>query len=584
MLRRPQFAMPQIVLDGPSAAIVIRDVSRLLNERGLRLLVPLMLGVNALIAYAVLTIPTVGMDENEYMPMVVAAQWMALYGIGIVLIAARAGTSIGTERSRDTWTLLRVSPARAVELVIGYMASGISAAMVLAISQMPLLLIFVYCAPDTTIEKLGVGCVIGGLSWMACAAWSVWMASAFRRMGVAIGATVAAAMWTTGYISLIIAALIRDTAYYTRISSSILGPIADVFLALSPAHQWMGLAMTAGMPTVLGTHIIAMVVNTLVPFYFAVRAVRRESDPSLATSDPPPKRRWFGFRARARERPPIDEAHPIYELERRSTHAAKGILARMALILIGGYAILAGLSVGSGPTRDPEVCFVIFFVFLGMAIWRSATSVSVNRDQDTFDMIAMTGLRANEIVRDLAYAGGVALRPLGVLLILVAASATLGAYVFGYGLDSKNAWFLVAFLTTLALCIVAQLSCGIFSSVAAKGMREAVVLSTVLSFLMYFGIPLILVSGIWAFGQLVELDPAGISTSLGITSPMENLNIELIAGCSTPYFGLLAILDNGNEIPPWSWFVSMGVGLCWTGLWYGASLFLMGRRLVAQAR
>ncbi len=582
MLRLPQLAMPHIELDGPSAAIVIRDVSRMLNERGLRFLVPIMLGVNALIAYALLSIPTTGMDRNEHMPTVVASQWMAVYAIGLVLVAARSGTSIGTERSRDTWTLLRVSPARAVELVFGYIASGLSAALIFTFSQMPLLLIFVYCAPAMTVKRLGVACIIGVCSWIACAAWCVWMTAAIRRTVVAVGATVAAAFWSVGYIPLVIAALIRDTSTYTGMSTSISGPITDFFYALSPIQQLIGLI--TGAPNISSQFVIAMIANTLIPFYFAVRAVRREFDPSLATSDTPSKQRWFGFRARTRDRSPIDEAHPIYALERRSTKAAKGILTRLALILIGGYAILMGITAGSSETRDPELFFVVYFAFMGMAIWRSAISVSVNREQETFDMLAMTGLRAHEIVRDLAYAGALAVRPLGVLLLLMAGSATWGAYYFGNGLNPREVLFVFAFLFTLALCVVTQLSCGLFSSIAAKGARESVILSVVLSFLMYIGIPLLIVSILWGIDQFVTLDPAGIATTLGITFSMEYLNMELIAGCSTPYFGLLALLDNGNEIPPWSWFVAMGVSLCWTGLWYAASLFLMRRRLAAQSR
>jgi ABC-type transport system involved in multi-copper enzyme maturation permease subunit len=574
--------MPSVGFDGPSVAIIRREVERLMQERGIRVLIPIMLGVNALIAYSLLSIPEGFANLSQSINFVVSAQWMSVYAIGLVLIAGRAGTSITTERSRDTWTLLRTTPAGPVELVLGHMGAALASAAILAISQLPILVIMTLCAEDATQQLLVFGFAVGLSSWVTCAAWSVWMSARFRHTTVALGTTVAAAIWAIGYLPVVIAQLVIDIVRETGVSWMVLGHIVDMFQLLSPVHQISSMISTGGNWSSVGTHLAVMLANAIIPIYMAARDIRRESDPTLPVSSKPEKKRRFTRSAKPTKAFEFDEAHSIYGLERLATKNDGGVLGRLAFALIALYFLAGAFFAGSSVRNDPEILIAMYFVFMSLTIWRSAIMVATNRELEAFNMIAMTGLRSHEIVRDLARACAASLAPIFVLLMYTVIAGLCGIYFFETPFDSSALFYVGAFCTTLMLCMAMQLTCGLFSSIVGKGTREAVVLSVLLAFIVNFGVPLLWGSALWSVQETLRNNLFGIPEMLGMASPSLQFNIELTVGCTTPFFGLLAILDDGTEIPPYAWFVSMGVGLTWACVWYASSVWLMRRRLLAQ--
>ncbi len=572
------FTLPAI-FDGPTAAIAHREMSRLLEERGIRILVPTLLAVNALIAYALLTMPRMESEFDKLVGRVVLAQWLSAYAIGFVMVAARSGTAISIERSRDTWTLLRSSPARPIALVAGYATSAVSVAVMVTVSQLPILVPFTFSAPESTIRTLALSAIAGFLSWVACAAWCIWISVAFRRTSATLTAILIAVFWSIGSIQGWIASLLTTLSMKYSALSSLTGPIVDFCILISPARQIITIVSTGGSISNIWAHAPAMLVNIAIPIYFATRAIRRESDTLNTETGQTSTKARRSTNVSSFE---IDEVHPIYALERRAARPTGGRLERFGMLGIAVYAITIGLAAGSVLPFDVEHLIVFFFILLGMALWRTAVNVTANRERGAFEMVAMTGLRPHEIVRDLAYAGTMSLLPLGAAIVMSGLAAATGPYLLGKNPDQESIAVFYVVLITFALCVLPILTCGLFASIAGKDTREAVVISAILTLVMYFGVPLLVVGSVSGLQEAVNEDLFGVAEFLdGAISPIFE-NIETVAACTGPYFGFLSLIDSGNDIPRWTWFVSMGVGAAWTCIWYIAAVWLMRKRLSAQ--
>lgn len=210
----------------------------------------------------------------------------------------------------------------------------------------------------------------------------------------------------------------------------------------------------------------------------APRRSRPSLNPTPAGGVPKPTR-WLD-RMRARLLGPLRDPNPILLKELRATFRTK-LFVRFLYLSTGSIAVLVmlgGVLIDEGTTAPADVGRMLFHVFFGLLLFvlclvapsYGATSITAEREANTFESLVLSGMSAERIVigKFLAYFGSI-------VLVVVAVSPVIGvAFLFG---GVSPAAVVLAFFWTLAVLAVA-IAFGIAVSSRLDSTRVAIVVST----------------------------------------------------------------------------------------------------------
>jgi len=557
----------------PAAAIVRRDIGRMLEERVFRVLVIGMSLANVLIVYSQYTGPDESTRITKLVVTVLMLQGMSLYAVGFVFTAARAGTCIGTERARDTWTMLWLAPAHPVSIALGNIISALAPGTLLTLSQLPIFAPLLYIAGAELWPKIATLLLIAFTSWIACAAWAFWASAQFRRLGPAIAGAFLAAVWASGVASVMLAGVFVLFSSWASPTGNPSFLSADILRISSPIMQLYYVILGGIWTTPVLTHIAFMLATALIPLGMGARAIRRETE---AQSHPLRKRLLDRLKGQAATpqpfRPIPDWKNPIYAIERKIAVAARVRMGRaliLAFCLYAAYvsydALENGLNYGIA-----NGIVVLFVAGLAMAAWSTASGTAASREQQTFDMVAMTGMRARTVQRGKILSALSSVTPLTLLFVMMAGAAALV-------LDEVEIAF--ALIITYAICIATLLSSGLFASVVARGIREAIASNVLIGLIMHFGVPIACLGAFLGFQQAVNKNWLGLQRWFSFADPNGRI-YDLIAGGTSPITGLMQLTGNTADSQRWLiWASGIALALAWVFLWYTLAGWLLQRAL-----
>lgn len=561
--------------DGPAAAIVRRDVGRMVQSRMFRILVIGLSGANLMIAYAMLQGP-LHADEMEYtVRTIVFTQGMFLYATGFAFTAARAGTCIGTERARGTWEMMWLTPASPSAIVFGHLASSLAPAMLLTVSQFPILAPLVYACGPTIWPSLAAATAIGVTSWVACALWAFWASAQFNDFGRALAGAFLAAVWASGIATfMVVGALVLFSSWNSPnwnpsfISAELLriaSPIMELYYLITYGVRRVSLA----------PHLAFMLATAFIPLYFGTRAIRREQNTSSQPVDNRP-RTWRGGASNA---PAIikslaipDWMNPVFAIEHHAAIAARTRLGMWLFVMVSAFAVYLNYRTLEYPlvVESAGGIALLLVVALGRTAWASASGSVISDERETFDMVAMTKLRARDIQRGKVLAALASVVP---VVILLAVCMTVAAIV-------GSAWTLGLFcFLTFLLCIAMLVSSGLFASVLARGTRESVITNFLIGVCTFFGVPILCRTIIGLLQDAVILNWFGIRRWFDPAIAAAE-NSAALVDATSPISGLIHLLRNPERSEAWFiWGIGAAMAVCWSVLWYNTAGWILRRKL-----
>jgi hypothetical protein len=572
---REAFASP-FAFFTPTMAIIRREVGRMLGERAFRILVIGMSLANVLIAYSQYTGPDSTNEITKLILVILMLQGSLLYAVGFVFTAARAGTCIGTERARDTWTMMWLTPAHPMSIALGHIAAALAPGTFLTLSQLPLLAPLLYVAGTELWPRIATATLIAYTSWVACAAWAFWASAQFRQFGPAIAGAFIAAIWASGIASFMLTGMFILFSSWNSPTGNPSFLAANILKISSPIMQLYYVVYRGFLGTPVLTHIVFMLTTALIPFGMGARAVRHEKEAQLRL---PRKRLLDRLRGHGTSQHSVQPYHPIanwknpiYAIERKIAIAARARLGRVlffSFMLYAAYVsyvtlhfdLVEGISIGIA---------ILFIVGLAMAAWSTASGSAASREHQTFDMVSMTGMRASVIQRGKILSALSSVTP---VTLLIAVSMAAGALI----IDEVQVASVV--FVTYLICIATLLSSGLFASVVTRGTREAIATNVLIGLIMHFGMPILSLSAYAGFQRALAKNWLGLQRWFG-PPEYDNDAYNFVAGCSSPITGLMQLTDNPGEPQRWIiWASGMSVALAWVFLWYTIAGWLLQRAL-----
>jgi len=551
----------------PAAAIIRREVGRMLQERAFRILVVGLTAVNVLVAYWVyverVSSPNIARVAQDSFLIQVAL----LYVIGIVFTAARAGTCIGTERTRDTWTMMWMTPAHPLSIAIGHILAALAPATLMTLSQLPVFAPTVYALGNDQWPTIIAATAVGYTSWIACAAWAFWSSAQFQRFERALAGTFLAALWSAGILTAMLVGLL--VLISSRNSPNGIPSFYSAYLLMpfSPVMQIYQVVFNGRTGSPVAIHITIMLACAWMPLLMGARAIRHERE----IESPMPPKRLSGKLSVVNLRLSTtgylqipDWKNPIFAAEQFLTKAGKSRTGGVLFLLFSCFAMYMSYgSFGSGSMDEASAgVAIVFLLALGMAAWSTASGVAASQEHQTFDMVAMTGLRARDIQRGRVLSALSSVMP---LVLLLATCMIIAGLV-----SDKILLAFVSFITFL-LCIAMLLSSGLFVSVVTRGSREAIASNVLIGLIMYFGVPLICVTAYLGFHEAVVRDWLGLQRWFQPAYNNSRL-YDVLAGSTSPITGLLQLLRFPDRWQAWqAWSISGLMALAWTILWYNVA-------------
>ncbi len=563
--------------DGPASAIVLREVGRFVQERIFRLFVIGLTATNVAIAFSLNLGPSGSGTSNieSFVRESILYQGLMLCAIGFIFTAARAGMCIGTERARDTWEMMWMTPAQPMAIAIGHIVAAMAPATLLTLSQLPVLAPFVYALGADEWPRLAAATAVGLTSWVACAAWAFWASAQFRNFGQALAGAFVAAFWASGLAT---AMLVGTIILFSSWASPTGNPsfyAADALKISSPAMQLYYIVFTGRLMSPVASHIVFMLLSSLIPLVMGARAIRREREVVLGGTRAT-LRQMFASTSpsnRSIEQFEIpDGKNPIYAIERHIAAVGRRRAGIILFLLFSCFALLASFEASPESSRDEAKGGIaaLFFIALGVAAYATASGTVDSEEHQTFEMVAMTGLHAREIQLGKIQSGLSRMLPIVALLFTctVIVISIIGELLLGF-----------ACLLTFILSVASLLSSGLFTSAASRGNREAIGANMVLGIAMFFGVPILSVSLYVGIVEAASQNVFGIHRWFA-QSVISQDTYDFLASGSSPITGLLQLLDNPESRRAWlSWGLGCAVCVAWTVLWYNVAGRLLQRRL-----
>jgi ABC-2 type transport system permease protein len=427
---------------------------------------------------------------------------MVLFGASVLFVPALAAGSMVVEREQETLDQLATTLIRPVGVLFGKLINALGFFLLMFISVLPI---------------LSVAFFVVGLEW---------------RVVFAALAIIAMTSVTCAAMGLLAGCWVRRTygavlvAYLGVASLQIAGPVLGFFVALAmqglslvapSVGQLLASAVTLGTPYGMlraslgpaapGQLVVAFVIQGSIAalcLYLALQGLRRAPAPPRVESEKPiddyrllrQRKLTFPFYLidpLRRKKSIEDGMNPMLVRELRwglMNNATRAVRQFYLALILYFFVGMPALYI----TRDftTVVWFIVFQIGVTVLIAPAmlASALTKEYEQGNMDMLRMTLLRPREIIVGKLLAGVLAVAPVALAAVLAGLPS---AFTIQDDLD-----LLLTGYATLLLCSLVCLCLGLFASLLTRRTATALVLTYLMSFVVFLGT--------WAVGVLLYTD------------------------------------------------------------------------------